>query len=497
MNGDEREPQSFSVMRRFGAGLNLVVTVAAVLAIVAMVNYLGMRHFMRFKWTRGAGMELSARTKHVLSSLTNSVRVVTYFDSTDEFIFPRVRGILREYELASGGKVRVQHVDYLRDVALANKIKQEFKIQSTATRDMILFESGGRTRAVNAADLSDYDYSELMSGKSREVHRTHFKGELLFTSAIYGVAMQRSPKAYFLIGHGESDPRDTTGEGYSKFAMILQSENNFELALLDLTSQKEVPADCNLLIISGPRTVIDEEHADRIHRYLEKGGRLLLLFNFRQLPRPSGLEKVLATWGVEVGENVVADPENATNAEGTDPKPLNPGQHPIVNSLGSAQVHLFMPRSVRALKTSSPRRDEAKVDELLFTGPRTSLITKLAPRGSYTLQQGVGPQSLCVAVEKSIPAIERGSTRIVAIGDSTMWANTPIESNANSDFAAATVNWLVQQNLLLAEIPRQALRNSRLSMTRSELRAARWLLLGALPLAVLAVGTLVWARRRS
>jgi ABC-2 type transport system permease protein len=352
---------------------------------------------------------------------------------------------------------------------------------------------------VSASALSDYDYSNLYSGKSRDVYRTHFKGELLFTSKIYGVAMQRSPKAYFLIGHGESDPRDTTSEGYSKFAMVLQGENNFELALLDLTSQKDVPADCNLLIVSGPLTVIDEQQAERIQRYLEKGGRLLLLFNYRQLAtrRPSGLEKLLAAWGVEAGENIVVDPDNSTTSTGTDPKPAVPGKHPIVSSLGSAQTHLFMPRTMHALKTSTPRREEAKVEELLFTGPRTQLITKLGERGAYEPQRGVGPQPLCVAVEKSIPAIDRGSTRIVALGDSTLWANNVIESDANREFAASTVNWLVQQNVLLAEIPRQAIRTYRLSMTRAQLRNSRWLLLAAMPGAVLLFGCLVWMRRRS
>lgn len=498
MNDEERKPQTFSIARRFGASLNLVVTIAAVLAIVGAVNYLSMRRFTRVNLTRSDDTELSRRTRHVLASLTNNVRIVTYFNS-DEDLFPRVRALLKEYENASNGKIKVQHVDYLRDATLATRIKMEFKLAQASAKDLVLFEANGRQKVVSADTLSDYDYSNLLSGKNRDVHRTHFKGEMLFTSAIYGVALQRSPKAYFLIGHDEHSPGDESQEeGYSKFGMILQHENNFELAPLDLTSSKEVPPDCNLLIVAGPFTTIDEEQAARIQRYLDQGGRLLVMFSSRQLTinRPSGLEKLLYTWGIEVGQEIVSDPENATSQTGLDPKPITPGSHPIVNSLGSAQLHFLWPRSLHAVRNSAGRREETKVEELLFTGPKTVLLSDFTRAGARS-HVAAPPQPLAVAVEKSIPGLERGATRIVAIGDSTFWSNKLIESDANRQFAASTVNWLVQQNLLLGEIPRQKIRIYKLTMTNSEMRTSRWLLLAAMPGAVMLVGLIVWMRRRN
>jgi ABC-type uncharacterized transport system involved in gliding motility auxiliary subunit len=497
MNDDEQQPQSFSLARRWGAGLNLVVTLAAVLSIVAMLNYLGMRHYVRSSWTRSADTDLSRRTRHVLASLTNTVKVVTYFNSEDD-VFARVRALLKEYENAAGGKLRVQHVDYLRDPTLANVIQAQYKLPSNARKDLVIFDSGARVKIVNAAELSAYDYSNLMGGKSREVHRTHFKGEPLFTSALFGLISQRSPKAYFLIGHGEHNPADTSGEdGYSKFASILHDENNFDLQLLDLIASKAVPADCNLLIIPGPLQTIGEEQVDRIQRYLEQGGRLLVLFNYRPVGyhRPSGLEKLLLNWGVEVGQNVVLDPENATNERGMDPLPVDPGAHPIVNSLGTARVHLYMPRSMRAAKNSTTRREENKVEELLFTGARSMVITELSERGMYD-RKAAGPQPLAAAVEKTIPGLERGSTRIVAIGDSTFWANQLIELDANREFVSSTVNWLVAQNALLQDIPPRAIKSYKLSLTQTQMRTVRWLLLGGLPGGVLLVGLIVWSRRR-
>ncbi len=495
---EERSPQSFSLARRWGARLNVLITLAAVLAIVAMLNYLGMRHYARSNWTRAADTELSKRTRHVLASLTNTVKVITYYNSSDD-VFPRMRALLKEYENAAGGRIRVQHVDYLRDPTLANTIKLQYKLPPNSSRDLIIFDSGTRIKVVNGADLSEYDYSNLVSGKGRDVHRTHFKGELQFTSAIYGVASQRSPKAYFLIGHGEHNPADTSDEeGFSKFAGILHDENNFDLRLLDLTGGKPVPDDCNLLVIPGPLQTIADDQLDRIQRHLEQGGRLLALFNYRPVGyrRQTGLEKLLSNWGVEVGQNVVLDPENASSQTGMDPLPVDPGSHPIVGSLGNSRVHLYMPRSLRAAHSSSARRDEAKVEELLMTGAKSVIVTDLSDRGAYD-RKAAGPQPLAVALEKTIPGLERGSTRIVAIGDSTFWANKLIELDANREFVASTVNWLVAQNVLLHDIPPRALKSYKLSMTRSQTTTVRLLLLAGLPGAVLLIGVIVWSRRRN
>jgi ABC-type uncharacterized transport system len=396
----------------------------------------------------------------------------------------------------------VQHVDYVRQPAAATVVKAKYKLpDSLANKDVIIFE-GTRTAMVLETELSDYDTSELMSGKSKDVYRTHFKGELLFTSKIFEATSTKSPKAYFLIGNGEHSPASAaaakpTPGGYSEFASVLKNENNFDLAILNLLQDKEVPTDCNLLIIAGPTETLSAPEVEAISRFLDRGGRMLVSFNFESLdpPRPSGLEKLLLSWGVEVDQNIILDRDNSIDPEGRDPVPIVTGVHPIVNSLGSSRVHFLLPRSVHASSNSvASRRDQAKVDELLFTGPKSEAIRSIRSPSSRKL---VGSQPLAVVVEKSIPALERGSTRIVVLGDSSLWSNQLIVADANRDFIPMVVNWLVQQNVLLNEIPRQALRSYKLAMSQSQLRTTRILLLGAMPAGVLLVGFLVWVRRRN
>jgi len=493
MNEGEETRQSFSWVRRWSAGLNLIITIAAVVALMAMFNYLSIRHFTRFHWNRTTEADLSERTQQLLRSLTNQIKVTVYWDSKEDMLLPRVKGLLKEYQFASP-RIQVQYVDYTRDVAAAEKVKQDYKLPP-GKKDAVIFEANGVSAVVNASDLSDYDYSELLSGKGTEIYRTHFKGEVMFTSKIYSVATGRRTVAYYLHENGEhADVGDPSLDGYGKFFAMLRNENNFDIRPLRIVGTNEIPADCQLLIIAGPITPLATTELDRIQGYLEQGGRALIAFNRYSATsrQQTGLEKLLAKWGVEVGENTVIDKENSLSGTGWEIMPVDLGPHAIMNALDGLRVVLSTPRPIRAKLAS--RAEDFKVDELLLTGPNSFVMD--ISRNQIDPAQKMGRKSLMAVIEKSVPGLQRGSTRIVVLGDSTVWGNNFLQSDANRQFGAATANWLVSQSVLLSGIPPRALRNYKVMMTQSQLRSVQLILIAGLPGTVLLIGSLVWLRRR-
>jgi len=498
MNGTR---PSFSFARRWSALLNVLVSILALLAVLIMVNYLAIRHFQRFHWALGRDFELSARTRQVLATLTNEVRVTVYYDSNDA-LYPRITALLREYQ-AVCPRIAVERVDYYRDAAQAKEIKARYRLTQLSDKDMIIFDAGtNRTRFVLASELSDYDTRALIEGRSREVRRTHFRGELLFTSAILSVSTPRTYKAYFLRGHGEHDPESTDETtGYSKFAAILRDECNIPAQPLILHNQNEVPQDCSLLIIAGPTDPFLKEDLDKIQRYLDQGGRLLALMNYFSIGKPTGLEKLLARYDIDVGDNLVVDIENSLMRSGKNIVPPQMGSHPIVSRLHNSQVLLSMPRSIRK-SAGAARAGAGQVEELLFTGPNAFVVTDVrrgVAQPNPTMDQR-GAVPLAVAVERgAVPGVsaERGATRIVVIGDSFFLLNDGIEAAANRDLASHTANWLVDQAVLLSGVAPRPIREYRLSLTRGQMATFRMTLLVGLPGACLLLGLAVWWRRRS
>jgi len=91
---------------------------------------------------------------------------------------------------------------------------------------------------------------------------------------------------------------------------------------------------------------------------------------------------------------------------------------------------------------------------------------------------------------------ERGSSRLIVAGDSIFLANGWIDSAANRDFASYAANWLLDRTQLLEGIGPRPVSEYRVIMTKTQLQAAEWILLGGMPASVLVLGSLVWLRRR-
>jgi hypothetical protein len=496
------EGPSFSLARRSGVFLNMAIALSAVLALVVMVNYLALRHSKRFILSGNPELRLSPRTLQVLAQLTNTVHVTVYYDSDDD-LYSRVIGLLKEYQFASP-KIEVERVDYIRDVAAARMVKAKYGLSQVSDKNLVIFDcANGGKRMVSSGDLSDYDVSNVIQGRDREVRRTHFRGELAFTSALFSISTARPLKAYFLTGHGEHDAESTDQAiGYSKFAAVLKDECNIPGERLALLTAPEVPADCNLLIIAGPKDPFSKDELAKLQKYLDQGGRMLVLFNYYSLGKPTGLEKLLAQNDVVVGNNLVVDKGNSLTLTGGAILPSLQGSHPIVARLQNSHVCLYLPRSIHQAKSSSPRSGGAEGEELLFTGPNSITFNDVrgsAPQPNPSLDVR-GPAPLMTVVERgAVPGVsaDRGATRLAVVGDSFFLQNDGIESVANRDFAAAVANWLVNQNVLLSDVAPRPIKHYQITMTQTQLSVARWILLVGLPGGVLLLGALVWWQRRT
>lgn len=495
-------PPTFSRWRRWSVSLNVVLSTLAVLALVAMVNYLAARHYSRFAVAARAQTEFSPITKRTLQSLTNEVKAIVYFDKEDP-IYDSVCSLLKEYRFANPRFV-LETVDYIRDRGAAELVKAKYKLSGTAEspKNLIVFDCQGRTRIVYEGELSELDIQPLVSGQSREVRRTHFKGEMLFTSALQSVTSLRPLKACFLQGDGEHRPdSDEKVTGYSKFAAVLR-ENNVAFETLTLLGPADIPSDCNLLIIAGPQNPMLAEELEKIDRYLKQGGRLLALFNYRTVLRPTGLEKVLERWGVAVGNNVVIDREHSVRQE-EDVIVSHFGDHPIARPLlqGQAALYMVLPRSIDKTGSGASAADAPQVHVIASTGSKGRVISDIRPPlAPYeSANDFIGPVPLIVAVEKGTlrgVSADRGSTRMVVAGDSSFLANGTIDSVANHDFASHAINWLLARNELLVGLAPRPIKEYKLAMTQTQRGTVSWILMAGMPGSVLLMGSLVWFRRR-
>ncbi len=486
---DPSSRPSFSRSRKWGIGFNVLLAILMVFAVAVMVNYLSGRYFKRFYLSTHTRVELSSRTVHFLQSLTNRVHVTLYYNR-EEALYGDINELLKEYH-STNPKITLETVDYDRDPGAAQDLKVRYNLGSSTNKDLVIFDCGGNSRIIPGNALAEYTLEAVPNATEREFRRkpVAFKGEMMFTGALLAVTTPKPLKACFLQGHGEHRLDEGTDDmGYLKFATVLQ-QNHIEVEPLSLITNA-VPADCNLLVIAGPKDPIPQVELDRIGQYVNEGGRLFVLFNALSANRESGLEKLLATWGISVSGNIIKDPDYTT--VGTDVVVVDFSMNPAVNPLVGSQLQLILPRQIGRIDLSSQAAEGWKVEEIAYSGLHSFVRGHEAAPERRRLP-------VMVAMEKGAVkgvVTERGLTRALVVGDSIFLGNHQIDSAANRDFAGYAVNWLLDRTILLEGLGPKPITEYRLIIARSRLKTLQWILLGGMPGGVLLLGGLVWLLRR-
>jgi hypothetical protein len=496
MPTDPKSQPSFSPGRRWKIGFDVAVRTVLVLAVVAMVNYLGAHFFGRFYLSSQTRIQLAPRTLDILKSLTNHVDVTLYYDTKDENNFyPDIVALLNEYRSANP-RISVKTVDYVRDAGEAQKIKERYKLNAPTDKNLVIFErppdkpsdSVGPFKIAPGDALTQYTLEQIPNEKEREFRRkpVAFNGEMMFTSMLLALENPKPLAAYFLQGHGEPALNDSGNLGYLKFGSIL-AQNYIAVQNLELTGDNPVPIDCNLLIIAAPTVPLSDLELQKIKKYVADGGRLFVLFNYASVNRPTGLEPILQDWRVNVSSDFVKDRNNSTD----DIVVRKFSSHPVVNPLTQLALQVIRPRCVARMDWQNPPANAPQVDELAFSSDNSVLVSDpAAPPRSYPLMVAVEQRPVAGV------ANPRGNTRMIVVGDSIFLGNYCIEAGGNRDFVSYAANWLLDRTTLLKGIGPRPVTEFRLLMTRTQQREVRWLLLGALPGAVLLFGCLVWLVRR-
>jgi ABC-type uncharacterized transport system involved in gliding motility auxiliary subunit len=113
-----------------------------------------------------------------------------------------------------------------------------------------------------------------------------------------------------------------------------------------------------------------------------------------------------------------------------------------------------------------------------------------------------GPISLAAAVSAAAPDATtppagqpKAETRVVVFGDSDFASNLALGVQGNRDFFLNAVNWLAQQENMIA-IRAKEPSDRRLTMTAGQQQIVYWLSLFIIPGLIILAGVQAWWRRR-
>jgi ABC-type uncharacterized transport system involved in gliding motility auxiliary subunit len=476
MAGQWQDVVTFYGRRQARYGTVSLIAILVGIAIFAAVNYLGVRQTKRWDLTENQAYTLSEQSKKILQQLDEPVQFTVYDQETG---FQRFRERLETYQYETD-KVKVEYVDVDRNPGRAKQ-----------------------------AEITAYG-TIVATYKGREQRLTNVE-EQDVTNALIKLVSGKEKKVYFTQGHGE---RDTTSadrlRGYNAISQAL-TRDNFTVSPLPLIQQKEVPDDATVVVIAGPTTDFLQPEIDALKRYIAKGGKVLALIDPPQpdsgdLPLLLGL---LKEWSIEFGNDVVVDASGIGQLFGGDasvPVVVNYPSHPITDSFRVMTAFPYA-RSAKSVEggTKSPQ-------PLLETSQQSWAETNLKDlvAGKVEFTEGAdrrGPITLGMAVSapaseapapasgNSSPDAPKPESRIVAVGDSDFAGNNALGVQGNQDFFLNTINWLAQQENLIAIRPKEPT-DRRMTLTADQQQRIFWFSIFVLPGIVFAGGIYAWWKRR-
>ena len=441
--------------------LNVSIYSLFVLGICVVLYLLAQSHNPEFDLTSHRKHTLSEATRQYLGLLKKDVEIVVLDVAHQPY-----EGLLNRIA-AITPRVRWSLHDPRREPEI------ELRFNATVALETIYIVHGDKQKRISLGELS----------------------ESAITNAIVEVTREQRIKIYFLTGHNElafaaPPPNARSNDPSLSIFKDFLAERVMEVEQLDLTQRGFVPRDATLVVVAGPKRDLYEAEERLLERYLSEGGKMLVMFDPPSTTRGADftyLARLIRRRGIDDQDMVVVDSEGDRLLGNFLRVPVQwyNDRHVITKSLSRNAAAIDLPQ-VRALGRIEPPPRGIVVTPLIRSSPEAwaeSFGEIYADPAKVAVhppdEEDFRAQDLGWAVEGA--AGVQSGMRLAVFGTSILVRNGYVESRQTAAvLMLSTVNWLVEQEDLVA-IPPRIIAGTPMILSAAQLRRLGILILLALP----------------
>lgn len=482
------------------------VFLAALVGSLVLANLIGLRVFGRVDVTRDGAYTLAKATRETMAALDEPVTITAYF--TEELPAPYasnarlVRDLLEEFRSASKGRVAFEFLDPAAQETDADKetkreVKQDIfgrRFREPTSVEKELTAAGVQPVEIRVIEDDQQQTKRAYMGlviKHREkkevipVVRGLEGLEYDLTSLIRKMARAKQPVLGVLQGH--------EGPALHEKLQFLQAalSQTYEVRPVQLGAQDRFDASLDALLVIGPKTALSPAEVKALDQFLMEGESVALFLDslqvdlkqFNPAAATHGLGELLSTWGIGVGDQLVAD-VNAANLNVSErrgymvvqmpvPYPFLPvvrrlegdsaisqglGEvlFPFANALtvtpkeGVAAVVLARSSDKSWLEPTPPNVDprrDWRSEAPTFSGPHALMVQVSGKLKSHFAAEA----SQSSAGGTPVLAESKGEARLIVVGTSALIQDDFVSQNrGNQALLMNVADWLVLDPALLA-----------------------------------------------
>jgi ABC-type uncharacterized transport system involved in gliding motility auxiliary subunit len=407
--------------KRARYGANFLASALIGVMIVLLVNFLAVRYRERWDLTTHRINSLHPATIRVLEGIERDVDLFAFFPERN----PEFRAVRQLYDQFAFHQPRIA-------VTVADPNKRPDLVEQLGVQ-------GNEMTVVKAGDRLSF-----FPGRD----------EATLAAALREVTRENPQVVYWMVGHGERGVEAPSGEGYQRLEGDLV-KSFMTVKTFSLGLGGSIPEDASVVVIADPREALRDDQIDELDRYLEDGGRLLVLADLRldeEAPHP--LAKLFDRWGLRASDAVLVDPRREKRTEYPNLLTATPdafGGHEVVESLRGK--HLVM-RTARPLEFFQVLEDQQIFHHVLVRAGRG---TYPEPNREEFRQKSAVDPALQATFRDNPPVVallayreygvaEDGTlkkeARLVLVGDADFAKDEYYDRAANGEFVRNLVNWL-------------------------------------------------------
>jgi len=440
--------------------IQYLVFIVLLLSIAGAVAWLSTDYNIRSDWTAGKRNSLTDDTIKLLKNVSGPLTIRSY-QSDDASIRQAVTEILGRYQ---------QHKENLQFKLLNPDLDIEQSKQDGITR-----------------------YGQTVISYNQQQEVIDALNEQNIANALLRLSREIKPVLFFLQGHGERNPTDTSAIGYSNLSRELQS-NGFSLRALHLLRDTPTPDDGTLIIAGAANKILPGE-IEQIQDYLQQGGNMLWLQDPGVADEFKSISELLKIDFIN-GVVVDTDPQLREVLRLSHPAKLpiiSYKLHPITKNMQN--FTLFVTAAAMNIKQNS----DWQTTPILLTQKSSWAETQgFILDVEYNQNSGdtLGPLAIGLALQKTLADQPNKQQRIVVIGDSDYLSNNNLGHGANLDFTLNIMNWLSKDEELIS-INTKTAPDLKLELSDTEIAVIGFGFLLVLPGLLLLTGIFVWLKRRN
>jgi ABC-type uncharacterized transport system involved in gliding motility auxiliary subunit len=484
----------------------IIIAIVSIGVFFIGINFLAYTYNQRWDVTKAKQHTLTGSTIILVKALKKEVQLTTFYVGMP----PKyLEDLFEEYERLSEGKIKTEIIDPIVQIGYAAK----FGNVISGKEKKVIVQSG--------VERMDIDFT-----------KTPLSEEQL-TNAILRMTRE-ARNVYILTGHREYSIHDKGDNGLSTLSKLL-SANNISSKELMLGIEKEIPEDCDVLIIAGPHDSLTEKEKATIEEYLERGGDALFLIEQIIVTTPDNplteeekdknpsLNSILNKWGINIGNDIVVDLSSHASGDAGSPATRNYMPHKAITE-NLDYTFYVRPRSISVLEN---RRKSIKIAPIVFTaskekswaetnrtlqiefdetvdtpGPVPIAFVILDPK-SQTSQGRSSPDSndsiklpaSRVHLTQNVGKEKMSDTRIIVFTDADFLTNVFINKYSNAEMGLNIINWLSELDYRVF-LDQREIKVDRFDLTSKQKRIIV-IILFLMPVLVAITGIMTWFWQRN